>query len=53
MEGEGALAARTIAGVRAELEALDQLPTAEHVAVFETVHRELSDALSVLDASRG
>ncbi|MEY9211001.1 hypothetical protein NI17_012510 [Thermobifida halotolerans] len=49
MTDEEALAERTAEGVRSRLESLDGLPTAEHVAVFETVHRELSEVLSVLD----
>ncbi|TDQ47543.1 hypothetical protein EV190_12111 [Actinorugispora endophytica] len=47
------LAERTLAGVRARMDALDELDTAEHVAVFETVHRELSEVLSALDPPRG
>ncbi|GAA3986519.1 hypothetical protein FOF52_09970 [Thermobifida alba] len=50
MTEEEALAERTTEGVRSRLESLDGLPTHEHVAVFETVHRELSAVLSVLDA---
>jgi hypothetical protein len=31
------------------LDRLDELPTAEHVEVFEDVHRRLEDALTDLD----
>jgi hypothetical protein len=31
------------------LDALEGLPVAEHVAVFDAVHRELQDALATLD----
>jgi hypothetical protein len=31
------------------LEALDELPVAEHVEVFDKVHRALQDALAGLD----
>ncbi|GLU49385.1 hypothetical protein [Nocardiopsis ansamitocini] len=51
--GEAALAERTVRGVRARLDTLDALPTFEHVAVFEAVHRELSEVLTALDAARG
>lgn len=52
-EEEAALAERTLTELRARLEALEVLPSAEHVAVFEAVHRELSEALSTLDSPRG
>lgn len=32
-----------------ELDGLDALPTAEHVAVFERVHVAVADALSAID----
>jgi hypothetical protein len=35
----------------AELAALDLLPTSEHVAVFDVVHRKLQDALADLDGA--
>lgn len=35
----------------AELARLDQLPTSEHVAVFDAVHRTLQDSLADLDGS--
>ena len=34
-----------------ELARLDQLPTGEHVAVYEGLHRQLQDALADLDGS--
>jgi hypothetical protein len=34
-----------------ELTRLDELPTSEHVAVYEGVHRQLHDALADLDGS--
>jgi hypothetical protein len=35
----------------AELGRLDELPTSEHVAVYEGLHRQLQDALADLDGS--
>lgn len=35
----------------AELARLDELPTSEHVAVYEGLHRQLQDALADLDGS--
>jgi hypothetical protein len=35
----------------AELGRLDELPTGEHVAVYEGLHRQLQDALADLDGS--
>ncbi len=35
----------------AELGRLDELPTSEHVAVYEDLHRQLQDALADLDGS--
>jgi len=35
----------------AELARLDELPTSEHVAVYEGIHRQLQDALADLDGS--
>ncbi|MFC3994526.1 hypothetical protein ACFOVU_01260 [Nocardiopsis sediminis] len=43
------MAERIVDGTRERLEALDHLPTAEHVAVYDELHRELSSALSALD----
>jgi len=34
-----------------ELTRLDELPTSEHVAVYEGLHRQLQDALADLDGS--
>jgi len=34
-----------------ELARLDELPTGEHVAVYEGLHRQLQDALADLDGS--
>jgi hypothetical protein len=34
-----------------ELATLDLLPTGEHVAVFDVVHRKLQDALADLDGA--
>ena len=33
----------------ARLDGLDDLPVAEHVEVFDAVHRSLQDALATLD----
>ncbi|MDQ1486321.1 MAG: hypothetical protein QOJ62_2014 [Actinomycetota bacterium] len=38
-------------GAIRELVRLDQLPTSEHVAVFDGVHRSLQDSLADLDES--
>jgi hypothetical protein len=46
----------TAEAVRPALERLvdvDALPTHEHVAVYDDVHRRLHEALSDLDAERG
>ena len=40
-----------VAAAMVRLAALDDLPLAEHVTVFEDVHRLLQDALAVLDGS--
>jgi fumarate hydratase class II len=42
---------RPVDDALAELSQLDQLPTSEHVAVYEVVHRQLQDALADLDGS--
>lgn len=34
-----------------ELARLDELPTSEHVAVYDVVHRQLQDALADLDGA--
>jgi hypothetical protein len=39
------------AEVVARLDTLDELPVAEHVAVFEVVHRTLQDTLAAVDGS--
>ncbi|WP_150243428.1 hypothetical protein [Nocardiopsis quinghaiensis] len=44
-----ALAEQTLRGTRERLEALDSAPTVEHVAVFDTLHQELSGVLGALD----
>ena len=36
---------------RALLEAVEERPVAEHVEVFDTVHRVLQDALATLDGA--
>jgi hypothetical protein len=35
----------------ADLAQLDQLPTGEHVAVYDAVHRKLQDALADIDGA--
>ncbi|GAA3757028.1 hypothetical protein HDA32_001713 [Spinactinospora alkalitolerans] len=47
--GEAALAEQTAESVRRRLDGLDGLPTAEHVAVFDALQRELSAVLGRLD----
>ena len=42
---------RQVDDALAELARLDQLPTSEHVAVYEVVHRQFQDALADLDGS--
>ncbi|GAA3726992.1 hypothetical protein GCM10022402_04560 [Salinactinospora qingdaonensis] len=49
---EAGLAERTIADVRERLASLDHRPVSEHVAVFDDIHRELSDVLDRLDRER-
>ena len=52
MSDVGGAPATTSAGVAAalsRLEGLDERSTAEHVDVFDTVHRLLQDALATLD----
>lgn len=44
------IAQQAVDGVRERMASLDGLPTAEHVAVFDQVHRELSAVLSSLDS---
>nr|WP_199493179.1 hypothetical protein [Marinitenerispora sediminis] len=47
------MAERTVANVRSRLAELDGLDTADHVAVFDAVHRELADVLGRLDRDPG
>jgi hypothetical protein len=53
--GTGALPDATgvssVDAAMAELARLDELPTSEHVAVYEGLHRQLQDALADLDGS--
>jgi hypothetical protein len=42
---------RTVDDAVGALRELDELPTAEHVAYFETVHRHLQDALADIDGA--
>ncbi|MBV2365692.1 hypothetical protein LG943_26280 [Streptomonospora sp. S1-112] len=51
MEDEQAagIAERTLQMARERLAALDNLPTSDHVAVFDELHRELSTVLNGLD----
>ncbi|WP_017573046.1 hypothetical protein [Nocardiopsis halotolerans] len=44
-----ALAEQTLRSTRERLESLETLPTAEHVAVFDSLHQELSGVLGALD----
>ncbi|WP_159943739.1 MULTISPECIES: hypothetical protein [unclassified Nocardiopsis] len=44
-----ALAQQTLDSTRERLRALDSAPTADHVAVFDTLHQELSGVLGALD----
>lgn len=43
-----ALAEQTLHSTRERLGSLDSRPTAEHVAVFDTLHQELSGVLGAL-----
>jgi hypothetical protein len=45
---EGATASAVDQAI-AHLDGLDDLPVAEHVEVFDAVHRSLQDALAALD----
>jgi len=47
------IAQRTLHMARDRLAALDDLPTADHVAVFDELHQELSTVLSGLDQDDG
>jgi hypothetical protein len=40
-----------VAAAVAQLDGLEHRPVAEHVAVFETVHRTLQDTLAAVDGS--
>lgn len=44
-----AIAEQTLRSVRQRLASLDDLPAADHVAVFDALHQELSDVLGSLD----
>lgn len=44
-------AAAQVASVLAGLDDLDERPVAEHVAVYEAVHRTLQDTLAAVDGS--
>jgi hypothetical protein len=44
-----ALAEQTLHSTRERLDSLASLPTSEHVAVFDTLHQELSGVLGALD----
>ncbi|GAB3729699.1 hypothetical protein [Nocardiopsis nanhaiensis] len=46
-----ALAEQTLGAARERLASLDALPTHEHVAVFDTLHQELSGVLGALGQS--
>lgn len=48
-----AIAERTLEEARRRLAALDDLPTSDHVAVFDELHRELSGVLERLDQEGG
>ncbi|WP_017616456.1 hypothetical protein [Nocardiopsis salina] len=43
------LARRTLEATKERLAELDERPTAEHVEVFDSLHRELSAVLGSLD----
>ncbi|MEE2041481.1 hypothetical protein Q8791_30095 [Nocardiopsis sp. CT-R113] len=43
------VAEQTLSGTRERLAELESRPTAEHVAVFDTLHQELSGVLGALD----
>jgi len=47
--GAPAMTSASVAAALARLEELDELPTAEHVDLFDIVHRLLQDALATLD----
>ncbi|WP_131099129.1 hypothetical protein [Streptomonospora litoralis] len=47
------IAERTLQRARERLAALDDLPTADHVAVFDELHQELSTVLSGLEQDDG
>ncbi len=52
-EAGAGIAERTLEEARRRLAALDELPTADHVAVFDELHRELSGVLERLDQDSG
>ena len=43
------VAEQTLSGTRERLAELESRPTAEHVAVFDALHQELSGVLGALD----
>ncbi|MUL43870.1 hypothetical protein FZ103_22340 [Streptomonospora sp. PA3] len=47
------IAERTLQMARERLAALDDLPTADHVAVFDQLHQELSTVLHGLEQDDG
>jgi hypothetical protein len=47
----GATGVASVDAAIEELVRLDELPTSEHVAVYEGLHRQLQDALADLDGS--
>ncbi|MDA8369339.1 MAG: hypothetical protein M0026_05670 [Nocardiopsaceae bacterium] len=48
-EAAAGVAERTAEGTRQRLASLADLPTADHVAVFDALHRDLSGVLAALD----
>ncbi|MBB6000618.1 hypothetical protein [Streptomonospora salina] len=47
------IAERTLQRARERLAALDDMPTADHVAVFDELHQELSTVLNGLENDDG
>ncbi|MFD0775272.1 hypothetical protein ACFQZ2_15165 [Streptomonospora algeriensis] len=47
------IAERTLQMARERLAALDHMPTADHVAVFDELHQELSTVLNGLEKDDG
>ncbi|MFV2197274.1 hypothetical protein [Nocardiopsis sp. LOL_012] len=52
-EQAAALAEQTLDTARERLASLESLPTAQHVEVFDSLHRELSAVLRSLEESTG